>query len=812
MTDDNLNFTFKFDDGSKIVLKGKEILKISSSFYYEHINRNSNNEIVIPSNISCDTFKEYIEIVKEQINNETKGIIKNNVDIIELIQLSEFLETDNFSMFLINEYILYEDIKINKTNAYTLLILSFNKLNKLNVNEKYNNEEDLESIWLDLFLKSLEIVGRNLLYFFLEEKLDIFDKKIIDELFEKFFMNLISLNYLISDKENKINDLEKNNKDKNDSSNNTNIIKKDEEKNDILFEQNKFLNNDDKKENYINLDTLRKMTEYLINRRAQNGFFCLLSNEFMKISSEESLSEINSLPNPTFLLKLDINDIDNYYEEFEIENQINNPEQKILLVINYKKLEDSFNISLKFANIDKQNIKNNKNIINKKFDILTFLTATTIEELDARQNNIKSISINKSKQEIFKINNFSKSLSYVNNNYLTLKIYLKPCYIHSMLCNYLYYDFEKLYNNKGIYTITKNLLSIIILKRIKQECNIDKNMDKIVICLLNWLNNEINIKEDISELIENITWNEVSLPLLFEFIIKCGKNISEKLLENIFVNSLKGRNQNYKGKESFNQYIIKSLFTASHNIDFINLFCENIKLNKFKSYDIINCERITQNDNSQKIIYEQNKAFEQINSIKNANKIDDNESSILENACIKQNKSTSNLHFIKIDNSKKNEIVLNITKYNITNSSKENNRHPKKISNIKIYNNKNSNNKIKHNRNKTLDLKLNNSNKKNNNTVFNKKKDKQIYFETNYNNKFEIINKSLHNNNKTAKMIKKIKIERNQDDKDKKTASKISLITELNKLKLKVKANTNNNPLLQKNKKKLKEKFSYNAK
>ena len=78
------------------------------------------------------------------------------------------------------------------------------------------------------------------------------------------------------------------------------------------------------------------MTEYLINRRAQNGFFCLLSNEFMKISSEESLSEINSLPNPTFLLKLDINDIDNYYEEFEIENQINNPEQKILFAVKIK--------------------------------------------------------------------------------------------------------------------------------------------------------------------------------------------------------------------------------------------------------------------------------------------------------------------------------------------------------------------------------------------------------------------------------------------------------------------------------------------
>jgi hypothetical protein len=668
MSDDNLDFTFKFDDGSKIVLKGKEILKISSSFYYEHINRNSNIEIEIPSKISCDTFKEYIEIVKEQINNETKGIIKNNVDIIELIQLSEFFETDNFSMFLINEYILYEDIKINKTNAYTLLILSFNKLNKLNVNEKYNNEEDLESIWLDLFLKSLEIVGRNLLYFFLEEKLDIFDKKIIDELFEKFFMNLISLNYLISDKENKINDLEKNNKDKNDSSNITNIIKKDEEKNDILFDQNKLLNNDDKKENNINLDTLRKMTEYLINRRAQNGFFCLLSNEFMKISSEESLSEINSLPNPTFLLKLDINDIDNYYEEFEIENQINNNEIKIVLIIYYKKLEDSFNISLKMANNDKQHNKNNKRISSNKLDILTFLTGSSIEELNVRQNNIKSISNNKSKQEIFKINSFSKSLSFINKKYLTLKIYLKPCYIHSMLCNYLFYDFENFYNNKSIYKITKNLLSIIIGNRFQHNIT-DKNMDKVVLCLLNWLDNEINIKEDISEIVENIPWDIISLPLLFEFIIKCGKNISEKQLEHIFLNSLKGRNQNYKGKESFNQYIIKSLFMASKNVDYISLFCDNIKMKKFKSYDTINYERITQNENTQKNFNIKNKVYEQSNSIKNINKIDDNDSSIIENAYMKQNKSTSNLHYIKIDNSKKNEILLNITKYHLTNSS-----------------------------------------------------------------------------------------------------------------------------------------------
>ena len=795
MTDEKPSMTFIFHDKRRITLPAKKIINISSSFYYNNINKDSKNNIEIPNKITYETFNEFIELVKEQINNENKVIIKNGVDIIQLIQLSEFFENDSFSLFLINDYILYEDIKISKNNAYTLLILSFNKLNKLNINDKYNNEEDIENIWLDLFLKSLEIVGKNLLYFFEEEKLDIFDKKIIDELFEKFFMNLIFSNYLINTKENKINKNSNNDIDEINTENNLNLINKGE-KNEISFEKNKLANNVAKNENIINLVTLRKMIEYLMNRRAQNCFFNLLSNEYMKISSEESLSEINNLPNPTFLLKLDINDIDNYYEEFEIDNQINNEEQKLVLILSYNKLEDSFNISLKLANVDKQNSKINKINTLKKCDILTFLTSASIDELDIRQNNIKSISNNKSKQEIYKINNFTKSLSFVNNKYLTLKIYLKPCYIHSMLCNYFYYDFENLYNNKSIYKITKNLLSIIIRKRLLLN-NVDKNLDKIVKCLLNWLNNEINIKEDISELIEDISWNEISLPLLFEFIIKCGKNISEKQLDNTFLNSLKGRNQNYKGKESFNQYIIKSLFVASNNIDFINLFCENIKLNKFKSYDIINYERITQNENIHKNFPIKNKDYEISNSNKNLNKIDYNDSSIFEHNCMKQNKSTSNLHYIKIDNSKKNEIVLNITKYNITNTSKEKiKKQPKKISNI-FYNNK-----AKHNRNKTLDLKLNNND--NNKTAINTKKQQKIYFETT-NNKLENFNKNLYNNKITKNPKKK-------EANDKKTGSKISLITELNKLKLKVKANNYNNQVFQRNIKKSRDRLNLKGK
>ena len=785
MADDKQQFTFIFEDKRKYTISSKQILCISSSFYYRHINNESKNKIEVPNKITYEIFDEFIKVIKEQISNENKFVIKNTTNILQFIELSEFFENDNFTMFLISEYIICDDIKINKNEAYALLIMSFNKLNKLNINDKYNNDEDLENTWLDLFLKSLEIVGINLLYFFEQGKLDIFDKKIIDELYEKFFMNLISSNYLINLNENS-NDNDINNKkdDEIDVDCNTNIINK-EEKN------GKNSNKLNKKENIINLNTLRKMVEYLMNRRAQSNFFCLLSNEFMKISSEESLSEINALPNPTFLLKLDINDIENYYEEFEIENQINNEEQKVVVVINYKKIEDSFNISLKLANINKQHNKNNKNIVTNKLDILTFLTVSSIEELNVKQNNIKSISNNKSKQEIFKINNFSKLLSFINKKYLTLKIYLKSCFIHSMLCNYLFYDFENFYNNKSIYKITKNLLSIIIEKRFQHNI-IDKNTDKVILCLLNWLDNEINIKENISEIIENIPWDNISLPLLFEFIIKCGKNISEKQLENIFLNSLKGRNQNYKGKENFNQYIMKSLFIASKNVDYITLFCDNIKMKKFKSYETINYERITQNENLQKNFNIKNKKYEQSNSIKNINKIDDNDSLIMENTYMKQNKSTSNLHYIKIDNSKKNEIVLNITKFNITNSSKEKiNKQPKKISNI-YYNNINA----KHIRNKTIDLNIKAISNTNKTAINNNKIQPKIYFETTNNNKITNSNKNLYNNNKRIKYIK------NKEMNDKKTGSKISLITELNKIKLKVKTN---NQILQKNRKKFKD-------
>ena len=825
--DDSRSIIFQFKDDKQLVLSKNQIMNISTSFYYKNINKINSNVIKIPDNITYKNFTEFLEIIKnnskiydEQASQENKIILNENIDLAELIQISEFFENETFSLIILNE--IEGGNKINKKNSYLLLILSYNKLNELNNYNNYNNEYALEEAWLNLFMKSLDIVGKNLLYFYEENKLDAFDKKIIDELMEIYSKNLISNDFLIDYQENKEDNL-----------NNTKILNKDETNNNINNnvnnekaegsnihvintinkEENEQIIQNDCKSNQINiynekiikLNILKNIISYLINRRSQNDFFCLLSNEFMKISSEENINEINNLPNPTFLLKLDINDVNNYYEEFPIDNQINNDEQKkIVFIIYYKKTEDSFNISLKLTKYDKINVKNNNsnNITTNNnslssFDILTFLSSVSIEELDIKQINIKSISNNKSMHEILKINNFSKLLSLYSKEYLTIKIFLKACFTHSLLCNYLYYNFDELYYNKNINKIPKSLLNTIIRKKLIYN---EIKMDKIVICLFNWLNDEINIGEDISEIIENIKWNNVSLPFLFEFIIKYSKNISQEQYENIFSNSLIGKSQNYSNIELFSQDIIKSLFISSKNMDYINLFCENKRLNKFNSFEMINYERnnISPNDiqqNKYSLENKNSKNSEQSNLMNNLNKNNkekDNESIVINDYTMKQNKSTTNLNNnLKITNSKK-KISTSKNKYNIMNSPKFKPKDKKKQNFDSYYNNK---------RNKSIDMKY--MNNKINKTSNNKKKYQRLYLESN-NNKKNLFNKSLFDN-KLFKIINK-----KDNSNDKKTKNKISLITELNKLKIKVNPNYSNQ-VFQRNHKKTKNKLNYNG-
>ena len=739
-------FKFIFEDGTELSVSKNSIVEISPSFYFKNINNNENNEVQMPKYIGNRDLDNFIKLFQKYISrlrqfNFDESFISIRIllegyptNISKLIQISEYFENNSFSIILIKDCILTENKEnsenynynhtMNIDNVIILLYLSYNKLKELNNREKTNLlnknnvnniEEELESTWLDLFIKALDMIGKNLNYYFenfsdndyAANKLWNFDKKIIDELYEKYAFSLISKNYI--------------------------IIMNDE----FELDSNSLVN-------YVDIKDLNKIINFLIKKRNQNDFFNLLSNEFMKIISEENINEINSLPNPTFILKINVNDINNYYEEYPISNSLNITDKlKLIIVVYYKKNEDTFNVALKLSK-DK-NDKNN----NISFDIITFLSLTYIEELELgnRQINVKSLSYNKSMYEIYKITNFTKIISASKeqsqkNEYLTLKLFLKPCYIYTLLTNYLFYNLENLYNNKNISKLSKNLLNIIIQKKqlIKNE-DISSNeenenkinkTDKIVNFVLNWLNDEINIGEDISEIIKSIKWENVSLSLIFEFLMKYSVHIVSDDIEYIFSKSLSRIFNKFDGNiNSLSQEVIHSIILSSKKINYLSMFCENKKIKKFNLYDVMNQKR---------------------NIINNIDKD-------------KNNKPENDISNINSNNNIDNYYMEQINKKEINNNDMSINKSMNK-------HNINSNNniikkKIKLVHNNVKDIKVN-TNKSKNNISFIDNNDicYNNYF-TNCNNNFNIniklndkIKKSIFDNKKKI-IISQIKIRQN---------------------------------------------------
>ena len=602
------NFTFQFQDTREVVLLKTEVLEFSPSFYYQNLN--NNNKIIFPLGLTPEDFKTFIEVYQKgnlSLNNNNLLYLEEYTNVVKLLKISEFFKNDSFCFVLINNYFITGE-KINQQNALTLLEMSYNKLNELNKNGNLedNNNEEIDNAWFELFLKCLEIVGDNLLYYFQIGKnkennndlksdinLSSFDLKIIDEIVEKFSKYLIKNNVLIS------------------------------ENRTYLF-TNGDINN-------ITINELESIINYVQNKRGQKNFFDLLTNEYMKICSEDNLNDINNLPNPTFLLKIDVNDIENYYEEFVLDNQIDlKNERKIVLIIFYKKTDDSLNVSIKMESNNKGNV--NDNI----FHILTFVSSVFIEEIKARQINIKSISNNKSLYSIFKMNNFIKIINSNSNiEYLTLKTFMKPCYFHSILCCFFMNNFSNLYDEPKISKISKHLF-LLLLKN--KNFLLNNSSDKILKALLNWLDDEINIREDIINIIEYIKWDSVSLDLFLEFILKYGKNISNEELQYIFINSFEKRVENiinFSVNENlsdnikyFNRTLIKDIINVSKKIDYVNLFYENKKINKLNNFEtlsmLVRNNSTTPTNTQSKVNLLANKSINNYNNGSTSNKEQDN--------------------------------------------------------------------------------------------------------------------------------------------------------------------------------------------
>ena len=722
------NFIFVFQDNREIILTPNDILEISPSFYYKSINKPSNNiKINVPNEIKLEDLTSFIDVYKQgtiTFNDNNINYLEENAKMTKFLLLSEFFENDSLSIALIKDYFLKGE-KVNCENCLILLKISYKKLNDIN-NNNYNNIEDIDNIWFELFLKSLEITGENLLSYFKDKnvnfennQISFFEKKIIDEIFEKFAKNLINNNFIITEE--------------------TNLNSKKEKEENI---------------NKINLSDLEYCINYLQSNRGKKNFFDLLTNEYMKICSEDNIKEINNLPNPTFLLKLNINDLETYYEEFSVDNELDiKNEKKIIIVVFYRKIDDSLNVCFKLEN---------KTFNNQGFNIITFLSSVIIDELNIKQINTKSITNNKSMISIFKMNNFSKNLKK-DFDYLTIKIFLKPCYVHSILCSYLINNFNNLYYDPKITKISKQFLILILRNK---NLNYLVSADNIATAILNWLDDDINIREDLSEIIESLNWEKVSFVLILEFIVKHSKIICDLDMQKVFVNAIVNKivfeiNEENFEQKNFIEKITKELFSVCNKLNYVKIFCENKKLNKISNFET-----------SSQIIKNFSNANTNLNTRLNSPK--NNE--ILSPVLIKSNSLNTIQKNIKNnvkEKPKEKEIILednfsnenfnniNYSIYNENISSKITKKNSKEIININNFNNikpylyKNQINNNNNNSNQKKNIK-NNFNK--NNKSFNFSHNKNFFSKENLildESQFFIKKKIEKNNNNKSKDYKK---------------------------------------------------------
>ena len=709
------NIIFKFSDGT-ISEYDINSISIINPLLFSNIDKNGNYEIILPNYINKSILMDFLFIVKNGIGELEDYSLNDTNKFLNLIRISEYFKNEKTSVLIINQIIIK---KVNEDNAFDFLDFSYERLNT-------TSNEELDNCYFELFYRCLEIIGNNE-HLFLKniDRIKHLDKKVIDELLQKTFSHLVYGNYIYIERDsddNSSNDIEPENyfeTIQDETNNNNNQVKK-------------------KNTNFISMRNLNDLISCLYEIYGTNNFFKLLTLEYMSLFSQESISELNNAPNPTFHMKINLNDITNYYEEFPINFSINN--KTIVFIIFYKISDDSLNVCMKFSNNKKKNDNNNVNNIimppieeNFCFNIFTFLSIVKLSRGNntkplSSQTNLKCLNNNKSMHSIFKIANFTSAMNksvyqdnqsfvnetynYNNNNneeYFNISINLKLCYIHSVLSSYLLRNYSKLCDEPDIHKISKQLLILIIKNKF-----LNKNDENdIVIGINKWLDDEINIKEDITELFDVIQWDKVKDEYIFELMIKYSNMIvGNENVENIFIKAFQDKYNN----NPYIKEIIKSLFKATSVINYSSLFTLMKKNEKF------------------------NLAYFNNNNV-HGTKINNNNLSISSNQNTNNTNNTNNSNILEKIKEKQKKLLNNNfnekTKTNKLNTTSKKEKTTKKI--LKYPPTPSESNKV-------INYVLNNNNQKNKNT--------------------SSLNKSIYNNHNNDKnsLISKIKKTRNNNN------------------------------------------------
>ena len=689
------NIKFKFSDNSTASYDLSTISSINPFFFSTMSNQNQ-VEILLPPYITPNLLMEFLFIVKNGFADLEDSPPDSCSKILSLIKISDFFQNENISSQIVSDVIIP---RLNFDNSLEYLQFAYEKLIKIT-----ESNEECDPLYFDLFYKCLEILGKNVHLFIKQlNKIRLLDKKIIDELIQKCFSSLIFGNYILVEKE-------------------SDTIDGHEIEGENYFDEETQTDQGSRSTNFISLKSLESLISFLYETNKCFNFFDLLTMEYMNIFSNETIKELENLPNPTFQIKIPY-DFDNYYEEYSINFSIN--EKKIIFVLFYKKSDDTFNVCIKLGDTsncyqenssDTSRLEPERNLDNKYpgaedkycFKIFTFLSIVKINDdsniRGISQTNVKSLSNNKSMHSIFKISNFKNlfknkivttlspheglcfpslnkitidnegmlcmnqnndsSLSIYSNDFFSITINLKLCFIHSALTSFFLKNFSSLSEDKNIFKISKQLLVLIIKNKYLSK----KSEDDIVKALINWLNDEINIKEDISELFEVIKWEKVKDEYIFEFIMKYAHMISGEESEIIFLNAFEKKHQSKTVLP-----ILISLIRAAHKVDYNSVFTLMKKNEKFNQIYMSSSNKFYSVEGSNNGI-EKNIMNEHNNhNISNTLFIKDSSSEIEERKKISKKGSSEYRYEIN----KQNDEKSSTSKY--SNQKKKNMDHPKKV-------------------------------------------------------------------------------------------------------------------------------------
>ena len=329
--------------------------------------------------------------------------------------------------------------------------------------------------------------------------------------------------------------------------------------------------------NCISLQTIETLITHLQSFRNVSSFYELLNAEYKNIN--QTIKENVSLtPSPTFQIRIPPH-IDNYYEEYALDLKLNNKQLSFVLL--YKEIDDTFYINIKI-NEDTLSIAKTPLSPEKKNFAQIFTFYTYVQVNHHLQETVDYISNDKNIYNIFKLSNF-KEVAKKEQHVLVVKINFKLCFVHSVLCSYLLRQFKPMSRDPNIKLLPKNLF-LLVIRNYKLDVS-DNTDNDVLMSLINWLHDALNVKDDINDVISIINWERVSTSVLFEFVIKyINVIISEQkkqYITELITNSIKAKTPSE---------ILTLLFQVGQNVSYHSLMSKLFKKNIFdymKSIDHI---------------------------------------------------------------------------------------------------------------------------------------------------------------------------------------------------------------------------------